>query len=675
MSLLSATNLAQSFGADDLFEQIDLRIEAKDRIGIVGPNGSGKTTLLQILAGLQEPTRGEVVIRGDVSLGYLQQEAVLAFRGQDNTIYEEMLTVFEDVRGIEQQMRVLEARMEAGNFGEALLEKYGRLQEAHELQGGYAYSAEIKLTLIGLGFPEEEWQTPLSHLSGGQKTRVLLARILLEAPDLLILDEPTNHLDLDAVEWLENTLRKWQGALIVVSHDRYFLDRVVAAIGELMPTKLKIYRGDYAHYVAVKAQEEARAEVLFEAEQKRMVKELDFIRQHVADGQADAARGRLRRLTRDIVLLERFPVTEIEGKSWLEIGGRVRTFSANEAAQRLRKLRRVSDRPATMRIQLPATEPPDEIILRGRDVKFGYVSEVVISADALQVERGNRIAIMGLNGSGKSTVLKALLSQLRSDVDGAAQIVAGEIEIGDELVVGYFAQAHDQLDPDKRLIDEVMAVCPTSQQDARNWLASFLFKGHDVFKQVRDLSGGERGRLALALLATQGANILLLDEPTNHLDIPSQEVLQSALAAYDGTIVLVSHDRYLVSQLATQVWDLRDGMLHVYSDGYHDYLERRALDLENAELGEPRAPSAGDVAIDELLAFQEGYAEELAETQQPKRGDWRKRLGELEDLLDEAERRVAELQIRLDDGEDVAAQLAEAEEKLGVLSAEWDSLM
>ncbi|HFC12545.1 MAG TPA: ABC-F family ATP-binding cassette domain-containing protein, partial [Anaerolineae bacterium] len=542
-----------------------------------------------------------------------------------------------------------------------------------EAGGGFAYEAEIKLTLIGLGFPKATWQTPLSHLSGGKKTRILLARLLLEAPDLLILDEPTNHLDLKAVEWLENKLRKWSGSLIVVSHDRYFLDRVVSTIWALTARGLKTYRGDYAHYVLLSEQEEARAQSLFSAEKKRLAKELDFIRQHVADGQSDAAKGKLRRLTRDIVLLERYPITEIEGKSWLEIGGRVRTFSANEAAQRLSKLRRVSDKPQVMRVAFQAEESADEIILRGRDLQFGY-AETLVTASALQVERGNRIAILGTNGSGKTTILKTLFNHLTTQSAPSPTLLAGELEAADELTVGYFAQAHDQLDPDQQLIEAIMTVNPTSKQAARHWLAKFLFRGHDVFKRVRDLSGGERGRLALAILALQGGNLLLLDEPTNHLDIPSQEVLQAALAAYDGTLILVSHDRYLVSKLATHIWDLRAGKLYVYADGYADYLERRALDIEHALHGVAPAPTAAEMAVDDLLAFQHGYAEEVAETQ-PSGKNWRKRMAELEDLLDAAEAQVAVLQSRLEQGEAVEAELLLAEETLGLLSAEWDNLV
>ena len=693
MPILTARNLSQSFGADDLFADVHLKLEPKERVGLVGPNGSGKSSLLHILMRQAEPVTGDMMVQKGLAMGYLQQEAVLTFRGQQNTIYEEMLTVFADLVANEQQQRELEARMEAGDFSAELLEQYGDLQEAYQAGGGYDYSAEIKLTLIGLGFPEPTWQTPLAHLSGGQKTRVLLARLLLEQPDLLILDEPTNHLDLDAVEWLENTLRKWPGALIIVSHDRYFLDKVITTVWELTSTALNAYRGDYSNFVLQRERFWEREEALFTEAKTRLTKELDFVRQHIADGQSDMAKGKLKRLTREIVLLETFPVTDIQGKSWIEIGGRVRTFSANEAAQRLRKLRMITSRPPVMKVRLAASEQSERLVMVARGVAVGYGDQVLFSAERLRIERQDRIALLGDNGSGKSSLLKGLLAHLTADEPPSAPLQA-EIDWGDNIQLGYFAQAHDQLDPAKRVIDEYMDAAPIGLQQARNGLARYLFRGHDVFKKVGDLSGGERGRLALAILATTGANFLLLDEPTNHLDIPSQEVLQSVLEQYDGTIVLVSHDRYLVSKLATQIWEIRGEQLHIYEEGYEKFLEQRALDLEAEATGkpvqtEPDAPSEAD--IDALIAFQRELAaedgdddqsEERATSDAPQ--DWAAQLGALEDALDAAEAKVADLRSQIEDanasGMDMYAVqlekvLSEAEQELGELSAEWDRLM
>ena len=304
MAILTTKELGHAFGANDLFENVDVQLAPKDRVGLVGPNGAGKTTLLLILAGLLEPTAGTVQRSRDVSLGYLRQEAVLTFAGQDNTIYEEMLTVFAAVQALEAQLHDMEAKMAAGEMGEELMEAYGRLQETYEHAGGYDYQVDIKRVLLGLGFPQAEWDTPLTHLSGGQKTRLLLGRLLLEKPDLLILDEPTNHLDITAVEWLEQTLRQWPGALIIVSHDRYFLDKIVNHVWEMSDGRFQVYRGGYSSYVRQRAEELERERQLFLSEKARLDEEIAFVRKHIAGGKTDIAKGKLKRLTRDIVLLE-----------------------------------------------------------------------------------------------------------------------------------------------------------------------------------------------------------------------------------------------------------------------------------------------------------------------------------------------------------------------------------
>ena len=610
MSLLSANDLGHAYGADDLFSGLSLRLEPKQRVGLVGPNGCGKTTLLLILADLFEPSEGDVVRQNDVTLGYLRQEAVLTFRGQDNTVYEEMLTVFADLTHLEQQLRQMEKEMAGGNTAVSFLTTYGETQQQYEASGGYEYQVDIKRVLQGLGFPPEEWQTPLSHLSGGQKTRVLLGRLLLEKPDLLILDEPTNHLDTAAIEWLERTLRFWEGTLIIVSHDRYFLDKVVSHIWELRPQSLNSYKGNYSSYLEQREANWEREAKLFDEEMTRLESELDFVRRNIAGSQTDLAKGKLKRLTRDIILLEEVGVLGREGKSWLEVGGRVRTFSANEAAKRLRALKPPSNRPPRLNIRLKSEEQSEQLVLRTARLTIGYPDTPLFKTEKIRLERGDIAALIGPNGSGKSTFLRTFLEEIPP--------LRGNIELGENVQIGYFAQAHDQLNLDKRVLDEILHYRPTSEQEARGYLAQYLFRGDDVFKQVRDLSGGERGRLALAILAATGANFLLLDEPTNHLDIPSQEVLQAVLEQYDGTILLVSHDRYLVSHLATQIWAIEPAItssettLRVFEDGYEAYVEKRAQE-EAAEAEAAKLENAPPPKLDWLADLETFVPPEVAE--------------------------------------------------------------
>lgn len=680
MPILTAADLNQSFGATDLFENVQLKLEPRERAGLVGPNGSGKTTLLRILAGLQEPTAGTVTRAADLTLGYLRQEAVLTFAGQENTIWEEMLTVFSDLTGLEEQLRAMEGRMTAGDLSETLLDAYGRVQEQYEVGGGYDYQVEIKRVLTGLGFAEEQWQTPLAHLSGGQKTRVLLGRLLLEKPELLILDEPTNHLDLAAVEWLEKILRNWPGALIIVSHDRFFLDKVVTLVWDLSPRGVAAYRGNYSSYVRQRQEAWERDTRLFEAEMERMTAELDFVRKHIAGGKTDIAKGKLRRLTRDIVLLETYGVRAAEmGQSWLQIGERVRTFSANEAARRLRDLRPPVDGPPRLTIRLESAERSVRTVLRGKQVRIGFPDTPLFETDAFLLERHDCAALIGPNGSGKSTFLRTVAGDLPP--------LQGGLKLGDGVQIGYFAQAHDQLDLEKRVIDELLAHQPMSPEAARNYLAQYLFRGDDVFKPVRALSGGERGRLALALLAADGANFLLLDEPTNHLDIPSQEVLQSVLEQFDGTILLVSHDRYLVSRLANQIWEIVPDELAglarmVAFKGSYEALLR----IKAGEAVDEAAQLTLTAGAEHAAPADLGWVDELPDAVSGKRA--RRELAHrryvLQGAIEDAEFNLQRLEFELDGARaagdaartaDLEASHAAAREELERLNAELDGLV
>ena len=662
MPILSTTDLGHSFGADDLFEDVNVKLDARDRVGLVGPNGVGKTTLLLLLARLLESTEGSINLVQDVSVGMLRQEAVLTFAGQENTIYEEMLSLFANLTELEEQLRDMEAALAAGENSVPFLESYGRLQEAYEVAGGYDYQVDIKRVLQGLGFAPEEWNMPLMQLSGGQKTRVLLGRLLLEKPDLLILDEPTNHLDMAAVVWLERTLRSWVGALIIVSHDRYFLDAVVGHIWDMDGRSVTAYRGDYSSYVRQRQETWERDQRLFAAEKDRMESELDFIRRHLAGGKRDIAKGKLKRLTRDIVLIEQVGVRGKEGKSWLEIGGRVRTFSANQAARRLRALQLPGERPPPLNIRLRSDVRSARSVLRGRKVTIGYEQKPLFTTDPFQLERQDCAALLGPNGSGKSTFLRTMMGEIRP--------LAGTLKFGDGVQVGYFAQAHEQLDIHKRVIDELLAHKPMSEEDARNYLASYLFRGEDVFKKVSELSGGERGRLALSLLAADGANLLLLDEPTNHLDIPSQEVLQAVLEKYDGTIILVSHDRYLVNSLANQIWDIEDGRMIIYKGNYEAYQQFREADEELEAMPEAEQQ--------EELSWVEDYIPPPLSKKEQREIQHRQYV--LNGAIEDVEFRLQHLQYQLSQAaqeneiEELNSQIAAAMAELQALNVELDAL-
>ena len=660
MTILTATELGHSFGDNDLFDDLQLTLSVKDRVGLVGPNGVGKTTLLLILAGLQEATSGTVSRIADTTLGYLRQEAVLTFRGQDNTVYEEMLSVFDHLRQMETDMRRMEQRMADGVLDEGLFAEYGRLQNLYEHGGGYQYQVDIKRVLHGLGFAAEEWDTPLPHLSGGQKTRVLLGRLLLEKPNLLILDEPTNHLDLDAVEWLEYTLRSWPGALLIVSHDRYFLDKVVNQVWDLTVNGLSIYRGNYSSYVQQRQDAWERELKLFEAEKARLESEIGFIKKHIAGGKTDIAKGKLKRLTRDIVLLEDVGVMGIQGKSWLQIGDRVRTFSPNEADQRVRALQAPTNRPPRLNIKLKPEGASGRLVLRTKKLTIGFPNTPLFTTDKLKLERYDCAALIGPNGSGKTTFLRTLLGQTAP--------LSGKIYLGDNVQVGYFAQAHDQLQLDKRVLDEILAQADLTEEQARSYLAQYLFRGHDVFKLAGDLSGGERGRLAFAILALQGANFLLLDEPTNHLDIPSQETLQEVLELFDGTILLVSHDRYLVSRLATQIWELREGHLQVFAGTYDEFVGGEKTDESKLSL-EQAAATTQPIELD----WVEDIVPPPTKKERKKKGKSKRALlAEIEEAEELLEQILFDLELA-ESRQDEAA-LPQLRDELKVIQARLDEL-
>ena len=582
MSVINAFGLALAYGAQDVFSDVSLSIAHGDRIGLVGPNGEGKTSLLRVIAGLQAASAGTVHRGRGLRIGFLPQDPPPA---GERTVYEEMLSVFESLRAQQAELSKLEEEMADTERRATALERYSKLQNSFEAAGGYTYELRIQQVLSGLGFQREEQDQALAHLSGGQRTRALLARLLLEEPDLLLLDEPTNHLDLEALEWLEGTLLKWHGSMVVVAHDRYFLDKAATRIWDLALGRLEAYRGNYSHYASQRTERMGRRRKEWAAQQEHIAKTEDFIRRYMAGQRSKEAKGRLKRLER---------------------------FKRDDAIERPREVKRI-------KLGITTDVRSGNIVLRTKDLVVGYgeqgargdndgeelhseptfgsttpshqiepshregATHVLFRSPDLEVLRGQRVALIGPNGSGKTTFLKTILGEVES--------LAGRVRIGASVELGYLAQMHANLDPEKSVLDTLLDEENLPIGQARSFLGRFLFGGDDVFKKVGDLSGGERSRVALACLTLREANFLLLDEPTNHLDLASQEILEEVLKEFPGTILLVSHDRYLVDALATHVWMLRDGQLHAYEGGYAAYLKARERE-KTAEAEESVAPDA-----------------------------------------------------------------------------------
>ena len=597
MSLLSANNLGKFYGADEILSDISLAIPAAARIALVGPNGAGKTTLINLLAGKDVATSGSVHVARNARVSFLPQRPELV--GQ-HSLWEEQLKAFTQLREMEAQLSRLEQQMADSNNAAQALEVYGPLQAEFERLAGYTYETRIKMVLDGLGFSAHEYSMPLPQLSGGQKTRALLGRLLLEEPDLLILDEPTNHLDISAVEWLENFLETFAGAVLAVSHDRYFIDRFASVVWEIEYKRLQAYRGNYSAYRRQRAERRETLRRDFDSQQAFMRKEREFIRRHMGSRGTAQAKGRLKKLK-----------TMEKRGAILDSGPRQR-----------RK----------MHLDMGSLQRSGDQVIVTRDLTIGYqAGKPLLKAPDCLILRGETVALMGPNGVGKSTLLKTLCGDLPA--------LTGEARLGAKVKVGYFAQAHETLDEAKTLVDELLAVKHMLISEARNWLGRFLFSGEDVFRRVSSLSGGERGRLALAKLALEDANLLLLDEPTNHLDIDSQDVLQAALAQFDGTILLASHDRFLIDALATQVWQMTPGQLSITYGGYQEYLRARNRRLGQAADEKQRQAARGP---------GKGAAANAVKKQGLSPYEAAKRAGELEAIIDELEAQLSETSQQLD---------------------------
>jgi ATP-binding cassette subfamily F protein 3 len=563
----------------------------------------------------------------ELRVGYLPQQADFSGVG---TLWEAMLTVFADLRAQAAELRRLEAAMADPAARERSLERYGRTLEAFELAGGYTYEARIKQVLSGLGFSSGDLKRPLDQLSGGQGTRGMLARLLLEEPDLLLLDEPTNHLDLAGIEWLEGYLRSWKGAIVVVAHDRAFLDAVVEETWDLAWGKLERYRGNYSAYLRQRAERLARQQADYEQQQQFIGETEDFIHRHIAGQRTREAQGRQKRLDR---------LTRVEQPREY----RPLSFSLGDVAR------------------------SGDLVLGLADLTVGYRSDApLVRVDGMELRRGQRVALVGPNGSGKTSLLRTVLGDIPP--------LTGEVRLGASVNVGYFVQGHTNLDSELTVLETLVDAGELLISEARDLAANYRFCGDDVFKRIGDLSGGEQARVALAILALQGANVLLMDEPTNHLDIPSQEVLQDVLARFPGTLLIVTHDRYLIRGLAAQVWAVEDGHLWQFPEGYDAY--RDWLQLRRQAERDLRKDGREAQSQQE----QEREAQRAAEREEARR---RRRQDELEINIHQLEARLGRLGTELaaaseDQAVDrvceLGAEYAQVEAELNKLVEAWTSL-
>ena len=533
MIILQANKIERSFAGEVLFEHINLQVDEQDRIALVGKNGAGKSTLLKILVGEEEPTSGEINKKKDISLSYLAQDSRFE---SENTIYDEMLHVFDDLRRTETQLRQMELEMgeKSGEDLDKLMADYDRLSENFRQAGGFTYEADIRAILNGFKFDESMWQMKIAELSGGQNTRLALAKMLLEKPNLLVLDEPTNHLDIETIAWLENYLVNYSGALIIVSHDRYFLDKVATVTLDLTKHSLDCYVGNYSRFVELKEQKLATEAKNYEKQQKEIAALEDFVNRNLVRA-STTKRAQSRR--KQLEKMERLDKPEAGKKS------------------------------ANMTFQSEKTS--GNVVLTVENAAIGYDGEILSEPINLDLRKMNAVAIVGPNGIGKSTFIKSIVDQI--------PFIKGEKRFGANVEFGYYDQTQSKLTASNTVLDELWNDFKlTPEVEIRNRLGAFLFSGDDVKKSVGMLSGGEKARLLLAKLSMENNNFLILDEPTNHLDIDSKEVLENALIDFDGTLLFVSHDRYFINRVATHVLELSENGSTLYLGDYDYYVEKKA---------------------------------------------------------------------------------------------------
>lgn len=615
MIILQANKIERSFAGEVLFDNINLQVDERDRIALVGKNGAGKSTLLKILVGEEEPTSGEINKKKDISLSYLAQDSRFE---SENTIYDEMLHVFDDLRRTDKQLRQMELEMgeKSGEDLDKLMSDYDRLSENFRQAGGFTYEADIRAILNGFKFDESMWQMKIAELSGGQNTRLALAKMLLEKPNLLVLDEPTNHLDIETISWLENYLVNYSGALIIVSHDRYFLDKVATITLDLTKYSLDRYVGNYSRFVELKEQKLATEAKNYEKQQKEIAALEDFVNRNLVRA-STTKRAQSRR--KQLEKMERLDKPEAGKKA------------------------------ANMTFQSEKTS--GNVVLTVENTAIGYDGEVLSQPINLDLRKMNAVAIVGPNGIGKSTFIKSIVDQI--------PFIKGEKRFGANVEVGYYDQTQSKLTPSNTVLDELWNDFKlTPEVEIRNRLGAFLFSGDDVKKSVGMLSGGEKARLLLAKLSMENNNFLILDEPTNHLDIDSKEVLENALIDFDGTLLFVSHDRYFINRVATHVLELSENGSTLYLGDYDYYVEKKAT----AEMSQTEEASTSNQA-------KEASPVNDYQAQKESQKEVRKLMRQIESL--EAE--IEELESQ---SQDISEQMLETNDadKLMELQAELDKI-
>lgn len=600
MILLQASNVARHFGAEILFDQVNLEVKSGARIGLVGRNGAGKSTLLHILAGIEEPDEGRISKRKDLTVGFLDQHTGLE---SERTIMEEMLAVFEPVIELEKNMRRTEEQISqldpASEEYQDVMTQYDNMQVRFRQLGGYSYQSDIRMVLHGFRFYEEDFDKPINTLSGGQKTRLALAKLLLEKKDLLILDEPTNHLDIDTLSWLESFLKNYQGALLIVSHDRYFLDNVITEVYEVSMQNVQHFPGNYSTYLDLKAEQIQRQWKEYEKQQKKISEMEDFIQKN----------------------LVRASTTK-------------RAQSRRKKLQKMDKIEKPEEDNQSASFSFQTERSSGDIVLQTDNLAIGYPATPPLASHIdLDIRKGDRIALVGPNGIGKTTLLKTLTDQLEP--------LAGHISHGTKVDMGYYDQEQLHLNRQKSILMELWDDHPhVDEVTIRTLLGNFLFSGEDVEKRIGTLSGGERARVALAKLAIEQNNCLILDEPTNHLDIDSKEVLENALSDFDGTLLFVSHDRYFINRIANKVYEINPDAITVYLGDYDYYLQKKEELEALANLGQDETASS---SAEQSSVTSATLDRQALKERQSKHRKLTRRSNEIENQLTEIEEAIARL--------------------------------